>query len=657
MLRTLALIVVTCCSATAVQGKVLAVHVKDRAPVDYSLAEQRPYERVIGQVVIGLDPDDRDNWQIVDLTLAPKNRDGLVTAIADFAILRPVDKDQDASIALVEIPNRGGKAMLRYFNGATNGSASLTQPDEFGDGYLMELGLTLVWIGWQADVPTVPNRMRLTAPIARGEDGQSLTGLVRSDWTMTARTNTLDVAHRNHTAYPIIDDPTQMLLTWRTARDGDRKVVPAEQWTIAADRTSVESESGFKGGGVYELVYPSRDPVVVGMGLAAVRDFVSFLKNDRDSPARVNKTIAIGISQTGRFLRHFLYQGFNLDERKRQVFDGVWIHTAGAGRGSFNHRFAQPSRDGHRYSAFYYPTDLFPFSGAQQTDPLQGPFNAGTGGLFMRYAERKRPKVMYTNTGYEYWGRAASLLHTTPDGTSDVDLLPNERLYHLAGAQHYVHRSTPQEIPRTKAVRGNWLNFLVNLRALAGHMVNWVAEDQAPPNSQYPRIDKQQLVPIEQYRWRTVDGVRRPHQLHLAHRVDYGPRWSQGIVDKQPPDVGPPFGVLVPQLDLSGNEMGGVRNVEVRVPVASFLPWALRFDNGDAFEMDDFHGTVTPIPQMVTQGDWRTPLNELYADEVDYRQKVQVAIDELIEEGFVLPRDRQQIAEQAITNWYWSQSR
>lgn len=632
---------------------VLGLHVTDRSPVDYVLADSHPYELIHGQVLLGFDPRDRDNDRIVDLHLAPKNGDGLVTATANFVILRPTNPDRDADIALVEIPNRGGKAILRYLNHAEPTSGALNKPEFFGDGYLMRMGLTIVWIGWQADVPLSDDRMRLHAPIARQADGSSIQGLVRADWTMVASVDRLDVAHRGHEAYPIATDLPGATLTWRASRDGQRHVI--DDWQPGADRRSITRADKFAGIGIHEFTYPARDPKVVGVGLATVRDFVSYLKAHRDSPVRVKRAIGVGISQTGRFLRHFVYQGFNLDERRRKVFDGLWIHTAGAGRGSFNHRFAQPSRDGHRYSAFHYPTDLFPFSGRTQSDPLVGDWHAGQDGLFAAYRERDLPKVMYTNTGYEYWGRAASLLHTTPDGAEDVALLPNERLYHIAGAQHYVHRDLPESIPGTPAFRGNWLDFMVNLRALAAHMVKWVDDDLEPPPSAYPTLASETLVTVEDYRWLTIAGLFRPPMAHTAHRMDYGPRWPQGIIDIQPPKVGPAFASLVPQLDASGNEQGGIRNVETRVPVASFLPWAMRFDNGNALEMDDFHGTVMPLPRTATEGDWRTPLDQLYRDQSDYMQQVDTAIDQLIAEGFVIEADRKRIIDRAKTNWLWSQ--
>ena len=338
-----------------------------------------PYEKVVGRVYFGFDPANAANAGIVDLERAPRNGRGRVEAWANFVVLRPKDAVPGGGTALLEVSNRGGKASLVYFNGAT-GSRDPTDEEELGDGWLLRAGLTVIWVGWQHDVPLVEGLLRLHVPVAT-ENDESIEGLVRADWTVEAWTRTLALAHRNHVAYAVSDpDHPDNVLTVRDGRLAPRRVVPRGRWRFAReeggraveDPTHVYVEDGFEAGKIYELVYRARDPKVVGLGLAAVRDMIAYAKHDPASPFPVRYGIAVGISQTGRFLRHFLYQGFNTDERGRPAFDGMMIFTAGAGRGSFNHRFAQPSRDAHRYSAFFYPTDLFPFTSREQTDPETG---------------------------------------------------------------------------------------------------------------------------------------------------------------------------------------------------------------------------------------------------------------------------------------------
>src|SRR5881396_1501245 len=336
------------------------------------------YEKLTGVVDFAFDPANRANGRIVDLERAPRNAAGFVEARATFMVLRP-KRVARPGVALVEVSNRGGKAALPYFNGA-DWSHDPTTEAELGDGLLMRLGLTIVWVGWQFDVPREPGLLRLEAPVARDGD-RPIEGLVRCDFTVDRAVRTLALGHRGHVPYPLADpDHRDNVLTVRDGRLAPRTVVERRDWRfgsevngrVVEDPGHITMARGFEAGKLYELVYRASDPVVSGLGLAAIHDVIAYAKHDPQSlfPARLG--VAFGVSQTGRFLRHFLYQGFNTDERGRQAFDGMLVHTAGAGRGSFNHRFAQPSRDAHRYSSFFYPTDLFPFTSRPQLDAETG---------------------------------------------------------------------------------------------------------------------------------------------------------------------------------------------------------------------------------------------------------------------------------------------
>jgi hypothetical protein len=617
------------------------------------------YEKLKGTVELELDPAHPANAVIVDLDRAPRNARGRVEASADFMVLRPRRPPPRGSIALLEVSNRGGKALLPYFNRAT-WSLDPSTADAFGDRLLMRLNLTLIWVGWQFDVPRQPGLLRLRAPIARDADGP-IEGLVRSDWTVERATTTLPLAHRDHVAYPVADPAhPDNVLTVRASRLGAREIVPRERWRFA-DPTHVTVDGGFQRGKIYELVYRARDPVVVGIGLAAVRDVVSWARYDARSEFPVSAAIAAGISQSGRFLRHFLYQGFNTDEAGRKVFDGMLVHTAGAGRGSFNHRFAQPSRDAHRFSAFFYPTDLFPFTTRTQTDPETGIAD----GLLARSAEHpeQRPKIFFTNTGYEYWGRAASLIHTSPDGRSDVPPLPNERIYHLAGGQHFIGSFPPPASERAGQIwRGNPLDFLFTLRALLVRLVEWVGDDRTPPPSAYPTLTAGTLVPVSALKLPAIVDVTAPSVIHEAYRVDYGPRWSAGIITREPPGIGAPFPTRVSQVDADGNETAGVRGVELLAPLATYLPWQLRGGQGsDAAELVDYLGTYVPLPRTDAErqrrGDGRPSIARRYADKPAYLAAARRAADSLAGAGLLLPEDVHTIVERAGQHWDWIMSR
>jgi hypothetical protein len=628
-----------------------------------ALGTAGPYEKLVGNISFVFDPTNPKNTRIVDLERAPRNADGLVEASANFMVLRPKNPVHAGGTALLEVSNRGGKALLSYFNGGT-WTLNPTLERDFGDEFLMRLGLTMIWVGWQHDVPPRRGLLRLHVPVAR-EGTRPIQGPVRSGWTVDRPTKTLPLGHRNHIAYPVSDpNHADNVLTVRDGRMTPRRTVPRREWRFARQengqvvesRTTIYKESGFEAGKIYELVYRVQDPKVVGLGLAAVRDMMSYAKYDPTSLFPVKNGIAIGISQSGRFLRQFLYQGFNTDERGQKVFDGLIIHTAGAGRGSFNHRFAQPSRDAHRYSSFFYPTDIFPFTSRTQTDPETGLKD----GLFMQTDNWDHlPKIFYANTGYEYWGRAASLIHTTIDGAHDIQLYPNERMYHLASGQHFVGRFPPDsKLPGSRAYRGNPLNFLYAMRALLARMVQWVRNGTEPPISAYPRIDAGTLVPINKVKFPRVPSVTFPHVAHEAYRVNYGPRWHQGIIDRQPPGLGKPFPILVPQVDSFGNEVGGVRSVEILIPLATYTPWNLRTGFlGAPDELTDFLGTYIPLPKTEAQrreaSDPRPSIASLYTDKKDYLGSVERAARSLVQQGFLLDEDVPSIVAGVEQHWNW----
>lgn len=270
--------------------------------------------------------------------------------------------------------------------------------------------------------------MHLYAPIATN-NGQPITGLVRSEWEGDQRVTTISLGDRSQIAYPVADQnaPENRMFV-RDSVAGERRLIARDKWTFADDR-HVKLDGGFDPGKIYEVIYKAKDPVLVGLGPTAVRDIASFLKYGgaktalSDQQKTTKRALAFGVSQSGRFLRSFMYDGFNQDEKNRRVFDGVWAHVAGAGRGPFNARFGQPSRDGHPFLNVQYPVDLPPF-----TD-LDGELSKFTQANVV-------PKIFYSNGSYEYWGRSASLIHTTKDGKQDAPIAKDTRIYFFAGSQH-----------------------------------------------------------------------------------------------------------------------------------------------------------------------------------------------------------------------------
>jgi hypothetical protein len=369
-------------------------------------------------------------------------------------------------------------------------------------------------------------------------------------------------------------------------------------------------------------------------------------------PGTITRAIAFGISQSGRFLRTFLFYGFNEDESHRKVFDGVMPHVAGAGRGSFNHRFAQPSRDGHPYLNFFYPTDIFPFTDLPQRDPETG---VEDGLLTHNLAPQFQPKVFHTNTSYEYWGRAASLIHTTVDGKADMPLPPHVRVYLLAAGQHGVapfppSRSIGQQL-------NNPLDFRWAMRALLVAMQRWIADEVAPPPSAYPRIADGTLVAPEQLKFPRLPGVNVPTTPHKAYRANYGSDFiSKGLVTQEPPAIGTAFPILVPQVDADGNERAGIRLPELAVPLATYTGWNLFNErSGPAHVVSSMQGSFIPFARTATERqrakDPRKSIDERYPSRDRYLALITNAATDLATAGYLLAEDRQRIVEQAQTRW------
>jgi hypothetical protein len=654
--------------AAAAQAEVSAIEIEERSVVldGRGFGAAGAYEKLAGSLVFSLDPSQPANAAIVDLAHAPRDANGRVSARADFMVLQPADPGRRRGVALLEVSNRGRKASLPYFNDGRRSVPDPATAEDFGDGLLMREGLTVIWVGWQHDVPDRPELLRLEVPVAT-VDGGPLTGLVRSDWVVDEGVRTLALGHRNHRPYPAAaPDDLRNVLTVRSGREAPRRVVPRGAWrfadadgaAVACGGTHIHAPAGFEPGNIYELIYVARDPRIAGIGLAVVRDAMAYAKHDPSSPFAVDHGIAFGVSQTGRFLRHFLYQGFNADEQGRRVFDGMLIHSAGAGRGSFNHRFAQPSRDAHRYSAFFYPTDLFPFSSRTQSDPQSGRRD----GLVAAYgAGDLLPRIFYVNTGYEYWGRAASLIHMRVDGRRDLPPMRNERIYHLAGAQHYVDAWPPAEryaLNGTQAWAGNPLDFLVNLRALLVRLVDWVADDRPPPASEYPAIGRGTLVMPGELALPGLPGLAKPVSPHVAYRADYGREWGEGIVTREPPHLDSKFPIRVPQVDALGNELGGIRNVDIAVPLATYLPWNLRRGLANPEEMVDFRGTFIPLPvtdaEAERNADPRPSIESLYPDFEVYLDDAGAAARALVERGYLLEEDVGRVVDRAAERWRWT---
>jgi hypothetical protein len=605
-------------------------------------ASAGPYERIAGKAYFAVDPTAPANKIVTDIAQAPRNEAGLVEFSADFYCLKPRDPARGNHALLFEVSNRGGKGMQATF----------------GDDFLMEQGYTLVWLGWQFDVPPGPNLLRLYAPAAKG-----ITGLVRAEITVDHRETRRSLGDRNALAYAVLnaDDPA-LVLTVRDHSDGPRRAVAREAWHIEGG-THIAMPAGFEPGKIYELVYTSKDPPIVGLGPAAVRDLISFfnygIANDTllgDQHNYIKRAYGFGISQSGRFLRTFLYYGFNRDERGRRVFDGMMVHVAGAGRGSFNHRFAQPSRDGHPFLNTFYPTDIFPFTDLAETDAETGITDGLlTHGMAGPEGALAVPKIFYTNTSYEYYGRSASLIHTTLDGAKDAPLAPNTRIYFLAGCQHGPAAFPPERGAAQNLPNPN--NYRWTLRALLVALDNWVQSGEEPPPSRYPKIADGTLAPLGAVAFPRLPGVQFPTRIQQAWHVDYGEEFrSAGIVTIEPPKVGSAFPMRLPQVDADGNDTAGIRMPATAVPLATYTGWNPRSaEIGAPDELYSMAGSYIPFArtkaERVKAGDPRLSVEERYASKQAYLDRVQAAAGDLVKERYLLERDVPLVVARAAAEW------
>jgi hypothetical protein len=638
--------------ATAAFAGLVRIQVLERSDVldGKPFGRTGAYERLVGRAYFAVDPALAANRIICDLDLAPRDAAGKVEFSADLYVLQPRDPKAGNGTVLFEVSNRGGKGMLGMFNRAA-GSLDPSAPEHFGDGLLLEEGFTLVWLGWEFDVPPGDKLLRLYTPAARAGD-RAITGLVRSEYVPDQQVTSFSLADRAMAVtYPVADpsDPA-VVLTLRERVDGPRRTIPRNRWSFSPDRTRVIMEAGFEPGRLYDVVYKAQDPALAGLGPAAVRDFISFLKYGgtpeqghlmlADQHQHLKRAIGFGSSQSGRFLRTFVYYGFNQDERGRKVFDGLIPHVAGAGRGSYNHRFAQPSRDAHPHLNTLYPTVLFPFTDLDQTDPLTGL----TDGLLRRARTAGVvPRIFHTNGSYEYYGRASALIHTTLDGRQDAPLPPETRVYLFAGSQH---GPSPWPPPRggTQNLR-NPNDFRYSMRALLMALHRWLAEGVAPPPSRYPKIADGQLVPLARVRFPRLPSVAIPTRIYEAYRLDFGPQFrTRGIVSLEPPTVGPAFSALIPQVDADGNELGGIRLPDVAVPLGVYTGWNLRDPAlGAPDELYSMAGSFIPFP--------RAEIEKRYPSRSAYLDKVAAAVRELIREGYLLERDRSPLLDRAGRQW------
>jgi hypothetical protein len=658
------------------------------------------YEQLVGTAYGEVDPSDPRNATIQDIALAPHNRRGMVEYSMAINILKPIDPTKGDHFLLFDVVNRGSMIIPTFFN------VGATAANPAGDGFLESQGFTMVWAGWQADLVPSPatGRIAMTVPVAHSPGGGTLTGIVRSEISMlTTMIQTSPIEGGFGTAsrgyQPLSTSTSSASLTQRVHEADPREPIPSNQWAFGACNPTfpnvtpdppnamqfhVCKQGGFDPNHIYELIYQGQDPLVLGLGFASTRDFVSFLRHS-GSPQNplygtIQHALAHGTSQSGRYVRTLIDLGFNEDEQGGRVFDGMNPHIASA-RIAMNIRFGQPGRvAGLQHTEHEYPGAESPITWDFYEDPL----TRTSGDMLERCrATNTCPKIMQTVTDTEYW--QSSMSNDTTDSFGDRDLtvggdekhihsarfggsggrhdrfLPeNVRLYHLASTQHGGYSPVGVVPPAATPVcqqLPNANSYTYNLRALLIALKNWVATGTAPPDSRYPQISTDTLVPVNVVKFPIIPGVSAQLGVLLNQRSAYfrGPRFDgadeSGIQTVEPPVHIADYGMLVPQVDADGNDIDGVHSVSLMVPLGTYTGWNTRaagFGQGDAC---DLTGSFIPFPKTAATagGDPREPIASRYPTTATYDAAVQAAANTLVSQGFLLPGDAANAVSQVLT--------
>ena len=628
------------------------------------------YEKIVGRMFGEVDPRAPENVGIVNLDKAPLNAAGRVEYSTDFSILKPIEMEKSNRKIFYGVLNRGNKLDLTLMNTSPNGTGTNdpTSAEDAGNGFLMRQGYSLVWSGWQTRgktgaqccIDSKPDLMGAVLPIPSAK-GQPLTGAVRDLFVGRQQTNLPN--HQTATlSYPVDSQaPERMQVSVRSHAEGEapQLILPCTTGVKAIrcwkfiDEQTVFVHPQFESGLLYEFLYTGKNPTVLGLGFAITRDVVSFLRyHTADeagtaNPLRltaeatgVEKVLTLGISQAGRYLQEHIYGGFNQDEQKRKVFDGVIADIGGAGKTFTNFVFGQPGRTQGAHQDYGFPENWFPFAYGIQSDPLteksDGVLRNGRG----KVGDGFDPFVMVTNTATEYWRKSASLLHTDARG-NDVPIPDNVRLYFFASAQHFpqfsslARTSLGERLPKGPCQQEQNPIFRGPvMRALLVALDQWVSTGTLPPESRIPTRQQGDLVTEKE----SVGGFPKiPGVTHLGRAAQTYARFGE-ILARSPQTQ---YATLVPKTDADGNDLGGIRTPDIAVPLGTHTGWAVRVAPPGA--MCGNLGQFIPFARTKAERDAvrdpRLSLLERYPKPRGYMERVAQAARDLQAQRLLLEED------------------
>ncbi len=621
------------------------------------------YQKLRGIAFGEVDPADPRNALLTDIGLAPRTPLGKVAYSMDIYILRPVNLSNGNQKLFMEVENRGNK-LFGPFNLSGGGNNPTTAADA-GGAFLMNQGFSLAWSGWDISAAPGGDRLTITVPAGTNRDGSMITGPSYEYIVFDNATTT---------SYPLTYaavtlDKSKATLTVRQHLTDARTPIDSSRWEYVNERTIRLLPAGtpFQRSAIYEFMFTAKNSLVAGLGFAATRDFVSFLRhattddfgNPNPLAGHVHHTYAFAISQPARYMNDFVTLGFNEDEAGHRVFDGVENWIAGGSGSGVNFRFAQPGRTERNRQNHLYPEANFPFAFPRVHDPLTGKID-GRGVECSK--SHTCPKFMQIISANEYWVKAGSLAHTNAQGHDLPDHHDN-RFYLLSGVEHTVSGAQPNSRGVCQQFQ-NTTDPNPALRALFIALDEWVTWGIKPPKSEVPRVSDGTavfsvpqpnglgVVPQHELGWPNLPGVTYSGLITVRHLFDWGPLFNEGILTINPPTFsGPVYPSFVSKVDKDGNEVAGVRLPPVAAPIATTSGWGLRasaFGGPDGCESS---GQWIPFAatkaERVATGDPRKSLEERYGNHDGYVEGVTRAAKALAKERLLLRDDVQRYIDAA----------
>ncbi|GAA0296740.1 alpha/beta hydrolase domain-containing protein [Sphingomonas oligophenolica] len=636
--------------ATVAEARLTRVRIASVTPAPARPGIQ-PYEIVRGTFSGEVDPRDRHNAIITDIGFAALNRRHRVGYSATFEIARPIDLSKASGVLFYDVPNRGHGAAL---------------PDP--DGHIRVIS------GWQGNIAPGPALQTVTVPVAHGQGGLAIRGALLTRMTnipATAKSVVIGGAYSRTAQHPlpIALDTTRARLVKAVRGAAPVRVAPGA-WAFAdcsvtpfpgkPDPARLCLRDGFDPEAAYTIVYEVKDPLVLGLGFAATRDLVSFLRSGKPDDAgtpnpagrAVRWTVASGTSQSGNFLRSFTTLGFNADEGGRRVFDGINPNIA-ARQIVLNLRFGQPEGAADPDE----PGSEGTLWWGRYDDAARG---LGVTSLLDRCtASNTCPKVVETFGAAEFWGLRASPGLVGTDAKADIPLPANVRRYYFPGVTHGGSNGTGfpvagDSVPGPCVLRGNPNPSSDSLRVAQKMLVAWVKRGTPPPPSRYPTIARGELVApnAAAMGWPRIPGAPVPDgKLNPFDDYDFGPQLRRrdlsGVVTLLPPAVRRILPSRVPRVNGDGNETAGVPSVQLQVPLGTYTGWNVMATGHDKGGNCGFNGGFIPFARTRAERfathDPRPSLEERYGNHAGFVMKIRAAVARQRAAGWLLADDAARI--------------